>query len=146
MRVEREIDLDAPPERVYDVIMDPQRLEDWVTIHHHLVEAPDGSLQKGSKLVQCLKLAGSKFNVRWEVVENEPQQRVVWDGKGPVRSYAKVVYELAPDGDGGTHFSYANEYELPGGPLGRMAGGAVKRITVKELDGSLERLKNLVES
>ena len=33
MRVERSIEIDAPPERVYDVVMDPQRLEDWVTIH-----------------------------------------------------------------------------------------------------------------
>jgi carbon monoxide dehydrogenase subunit G len=145
MKVERSIKIAAPPKEVYDVVMDPQRLEDWVTIHHSLDEAPDGQLRKGSKLAQCLKLAGRKIHVRWEIIENEPEQRVVWDGKGPVHSHARAVYELEPDGDGGTSFSYTNEYELPGGPLGRMAGGAVKRVTAKELDGSLERLKKLVE-
>ena len=41
MKVERDIRIDAPPKRVYDVVMDPQRLEDWVTIHDHLEDAPD---------------------------------------------------------------------------------------------------------
>ena len=83
MKVERDIPIDAPPERVYDVVMDPQRLEDWVTIHHHLEDAPPGSLKKGSKLTQCLKLAGRKFNVRWTVVEDEPCERVSGRAAGP---------------------------------------------------------------
>ncbi len=144
MRVERETDIAAPPERVYDVVMDPARLEDWVTIHHHLVDAPPGRLERGSELTQCLKLAGSRFKVRWTVVENDRCRRVVWEGRGPVRSHARVVYEFAPDGNG-THFSYLNEYDLPGGVLGRLAGRSVTRVTARELDGSLRRLKALVE-
>jgi carbon monoxide dehydrogenase subunit G len=145
MKVERSVEIAAPADRIYDLVMDPQRLEEWVTIHHHLEDAPDGRLRMGSKLTQCLKLAGRKFNVRWEVVENEREQRVVWDGKGPVRSHARVIYEFEPNEEG-TRFSYTNEYDLPGGPLGRMAGGAVKRVTAKELDKTLGRLKKLVES
>ena len=41
MKVERTVEVAAPPERLYDVVMDPSRLKDWVTIHDHLVgEAP----------------------------------------------------------------------------------------------------------
>jgi carbon monoxide dehydrogenase subunit G len=144
--VERSITIAAPPVRVYDLVMDPARLEDWVTIHHHLVDAPNGRLEEGSKLTQSLKLAGRRFTVRWTVVENDPCKRVVWEGRGPVASQARVVYGFSSDGDGtGTRFSYTNEYDLPGGPLGRMAGRAVARITQKELEGSLQRLKSLVE-
>jgi carbon monoxide dehydrogenase subunit G len=144
VKVERTVEIDAPPERVYDVVMDPARLEEWVTIHHHLEDAPNGRLRKGSKMTQCLKLAGKKFNVRWTVVENDPCVRVVWEGRGPVASHARVVYELEENSDG-TRFSYLNEYDLPGGALGRIAGRAVSRVTQKELDGSLQRLKLLVE-
>jgi carbon monoxide dehydrogenase subunit G len=144
VKVERTVDIAAPPERVYDVVMDPSRLEDWVTIHHHLEDAPNGRLRKGSKMTQCLRLAGKKFKVRWTVVENDPCVRVVWEGRGPVASHALVVYELEGNGDG-TRFSYLNEYDLPGGALGRMASRAVSRVTQKELDGSLQRLKSLVE-
>jgi carbon monoxide dehydrogenase subunit G len=144
MRVEREIKIDAPPEDVYEVLLDAQQLEDWVTIHKGLEDAPTGDLRKGSTLTQCLKLAGREFKVRWKVVENERARKVVWDGKGPVRSKAKVIYELSADGEG-TRFSYANEYDLPGGPLGKMAGPVVRRVTAGELDASLEKLKKLVE-
>jgi carbon monoxide dehydrogenase subunit G len=138
------VDIAASPQEVYDVVMDPARLEEWVTIHHHLEDAPNGRLRKGSKMTQSLKLAGKKFNVRWTVVENDPCVRVVWEGRGPVASHARVVYELEKNGDG-TKFSYLNEYDLPGGALGRIAGRAVARVTQKELEGSLQRLKSLVE-
>jgi carbon monoxide dehydrogenase subunit G len=144
MRVERTVDIAASPQEVYDVVMDPARLEEWVTIHSHLEDAPNGRLKKGSKMTQVLKLAGTKFHVRWTVVENDPYVRVVWEGRGPVASHARVVYELEGNG-AGTRFSYLNEYDLPGGALGRFAGRAVSRVTQKELDGSLQRLKSLVE-
>ena len=124
--------------------MDASRLGDWVTIHDHLEDAPNGRLKHGSKLTQWLKLAGRRFKVRWTVVENEPCQRVVWEGQGPVGSHARVVYSFAENGQG-TRFSYMNHYDLPGGPVGRIAGHAVLRVTEKELDGSLQRLKSLVE-
>jgi uncharacterized membrane protein len=146
MRVERGIRIDAPAERVYDVVMDPRRLEDWVTIHDRLDEAPSGALKKGSKLTQVLKLAGRRFHVHWTVVENEPCERVVWEGRGPVGSHAKVIYQFAnsPNGNS-TDFHYCNEYDLPGGPLGRMAGRGVARVTQKELDATLQKLKRITE-
>jgi carbon monoxide dehydrogenase subunit G len=144
MKVERSIEIGAPPQRVYEVVMDPRQLEDWVTIHDHLEEAPDGNLDRDSELVQCLRLAGRRFNVHWKVVENDPCRRVVWDGRGPVHSHARVVYEFEPNGSG-TRFSYSNEYDLPGGFLGRRAGGAVRRVTGKEVDATLRRLKQLLD-
>jgi carbon monoxide dehydrogenase subunit G len=144
VRVERTREIAAPPERIYEVVMDPRRLKEWVTIHHDLIEAPEGELEEGSELVQALKLAGRKFRVRWTVVEDDCPRRVVWEGRGPIHSRARVVYEFEPNRDG-TRFSYTNEYELPGGPLGRIAGHTVRRVTAKELDGSLERLKQLLE-
>jgi carbon monoxide dehydrogenase subunit G len=144
VKTERSVALAAPPERVYDLVMDPGRLDDWVTIHDHLEDAPDGPLRQGSKLTQCLRLAGRKFKVRWTVVENDPCARVVWEGEGPIASRARVVYEFEPEGEG-TRFSYTNEYKLPGGALGRLAGRTVSGVTKKELDGSLQRLKSMVE-
>ena len=145
MKVERTTDIAAPPERVYEVVMDPRHLEDWVSIHESLVDAPAGELKKGSELTQCLKLAGRKFSVHWKVVEDDCPNRVVWEGQGPVHSHAKVIYEFERNGDGGTRFSYMNEYDLPGGPLGRLAGRSVSGVARKEADRSLERLKKLIE-
>jgi uncharacterized protein YndB with AHSA1/START domain len=145
MRVERSIEIDAPPERVYALVMDPQRLADWVTIHAGLSDAPSGELREGSELVQYLKLAGRRFPVHWEVVQAEKPKRVVWQGKGPVHSHAKVVYDFDPDGNGKTCFSYVNEYSMPGGPLGRIAAGALRGTSQRESERSLEKLKRIIE-
>jgi carbon monoxide dehydrogenase subunit G len=144
MRVERTAHIAASPKAVYDVVMNPQRLRDWVTIHHHLEGSPPATLEKGSRLTQCLKLAGKTFKVNWHVIANDPCEHVVWEGRGPLASHARVEYRFSPN-NGGTDFSYVNEYDLPGGALGRVAGRAVSRVTQKEVDGSLQRLKQLVE-
>ena len=144
MRVERTTRIAATPRELYDVVMDPRRLGDWVTIHHHLEGSPRTPLQKGSELTQCLRLAGRTIKVHWRVVENAPCEHVVWEGRGPFASHARVEYRFDSN-EGGTNFSYVNEYDLPGGPLGRVAGRAVSRVTQKEVDGSLQRLKQLVE-
>jgi carbon monoxide dehydrogenase subunit G len=144
MKVERTIEIDAPPERVYEVVMDPRHLKDWVSIHESLDEAPPGELKQGAELVQTLKLAGRRFHVHWKVVEDDCPTRVVWEGQGPVHSHAKVVYQFERN-EGGTRFSYMNQYDLPGGALGRLAGRSVSGIARKEADRTLQRLKNLIE-
>lgn len=144
MKVERSVEIAAAPERLYAVIMDPACLERWVTIHAALEQAPE-KLERGSELTQRLQLAGRGFTVHWKVIENDPARRVVWQGSGPMRSHAAVTYELTPDGDGGTRFTYTNEFALPGGPLGRVAGPVVKRVAGGELDRSLDRLRSMVE-
>lgn len=125
--------------------MDPACLAHWVTIHAALEDAPDGQLESGSELTQRLQLAGRGFTVHWKVIANDPARRVEWEGVGPMRSHAGVTYDLRPNGNGGTCFTYTNEFALPGGPLGRVAGSVVKRVTAGELDQSLDRLRAMVE-
>ena len=144
MKVERSIEIAASPEAIFAVVMDPARLGEWVTIHDELKSAPDGPLRKGSKLEQSLKVAGQRFDVSWTVAEAKRPSRIVWEGRGPARTTARAVYELAPVASG-TRFDYLNEYELPGGALGSLAGRAISRRAGKESEESLLRLKALME-
>jgi uncharacterized protein YndB with AHSA1/START domain len=144
-KLEREIDIAAPPERVYDVLADPNCLGEWVTIQEELEEAPSGDLRAGSKLSQRMKVAGQRFRLHWTVVEAKRPKRIVWEGRGPMGTKAKAVYELSSNGDSASHFSYLNEYELPGGFAGRIAGRAVQAASGREADKTLKRLKKLVE-
>ncbi|HEX8074001.1 MAG TPA: SRPBCC family protein [Thermoleophilaceae bacterium] len=144
-KLEREIDIAASPDRVWDVLTDPRCLGEWVTIQEELEEAPQGDLERGSQLRQRMKVAGRRFRLSWTVVESDRPTRVVWEGRGPMGSKAKAVYELSGDGDGGTRFSYMNQYSLPGGVAGRIAGRAIVAASGREADKTLERLKELVE-
>lgn len=144
MKVERRIEIAAPPEQVYDVVMDPSRLGDWVTIHERVEDAPEAVLASGATLTQHLKLGGRGFKVRWKVTEDERPRRVRWEGRGPAGSTAVAEYVLTPTA-AGTSFDYLNELKTPGGPLGALAGRLVSGMAEREAERSLRRLKALLE-
>ncbi|HMJ02475.1 MAG TPA: SRPBCC family protein [Conexibacter sp.] len=136
----------APPERVWEIVMDPHRLADWVTIHRSLGDVPP-RLRRGSTFEQTLNLRGAPLHVGWTVVALDEPRRAVWEGHGPAHSRASIVYELHPDGKGGTSFEYTNEFKPPGGALGAVAGRVlVGGLSQREAQRSLQRLKQLVES
>lgn len=144
MRVETTIDLPAPPEEVFAVVMDPLRLEDWVTAHDSVDEVPDEALAEGSTFRQKLKVAGVSFRVTWTVTELDEPRLAIWEGKGPAGSKAMCRYELEADG-GGTRFHYLNEFELPGGKLAAVAGKAIGEERGRaEAEKSLTNLRDLL--
>ena len=145
-KLEREIHIDAPAEEVYDTLTDPDCLGEWVTVQDELEEAPSGNVEKGDTLVQRMKVAGQKFRIKWHVDEADRPSRIVWTGKGPMGTKAKATYEIRTNGGDGCTFCYINEYDLPGGPVGKLAGSAIAGASGSEADRSLERLKNLIEN
>lgn len=146
MEVRAEIELDAPPERVFDVLMDPECLEHWVTAHREITEPPKGPLRKGSTFEQKLRVTGVSFKVTWKVLKLERPRLAEWEGRGPGGSKARAVYELEPCGDG-TRFSYLNDWRLPGGRLAAIAASAIGEDKARdEAERSLANLKRLLDT
>jgi uncharacterized protein YndB with AHSA1/START domain len=145
-RVHCAIEIAAPPVRVWEVVMDPRRLADWVTIHRSVSDVP-ARLTRGSSFEQTLNLRGAHLHVAWTVVDVDQPRRAVWEGQGPAHSRATIVYALRPDGESGTIFDYTNEFRPPGGALGAVAGRVlVGGLSQREAQRSLQRLKQLIES
>jgi uncharacterized protein YndB with AHSA1/START domain len=144
--VTADINIKAPPKVVWDLVMNPDRLKEWVSIHRKLDSVDDGPPHTGMEMKQTLALRGTPFHVKWELTECEPCQTAVWKGRGPMRSHARTEYHLTDDGNGGTDFHYVNDFKAPGGVLGKTAstvlvGGLPKR----EAEKSLQQLKQLLE-
>ena len=144
-KLERTIEIDAAPEDVYDVLTDPNCLGEWVTIQEELVSAPDPPLSEGDCVVQKMKVVGKSFEVSWDVEVADRPSKVQWSGNGPMGSVARATYVLSDNGNGGTRFSYTNEYDVPGGPVGKVAGRALVSASGGEADATLARLKQFVE-
>lgn len=140
------IEIDAPPERVYDLMLDPTRLDDWVTIHRRVNRADPGPPERGYEMEQTLHLRGANFRVRWTLTAAERPHHATWEGRGPAHSYARTAYKLRQLDGGGTHFDYENEFKAPGGFLGAAASRViVGGMPEREADRSLQRLKELLE-
>jgi uncharacterized protein YndB with AHSA1/START domain len=133
------IDIAAPPEQVWDVVMDATRLGEWVTIHRRLISHGDREME------QVLCIHHVNFHVKWELETSERPLHAEWHGRGPARSKAETEYTLRAV-DGGTRFEDRNEFKAPLGPLGAAASRAlVGGVPQREADASLQKLKALVE-
>jgi carbon monoxide dehydrogenase subunit G len=144
--VAQSIEIEAPIDAVWDLVMDPERLGEWVSIHRSVSEVPAGDLTSGSRFRQQMKLKGVPLRVRWEVVECERPKHARWQGKAGGGAVARISYELS-EHEGKTRFEYENEFELPAGKVGQLAGRAFNAISgEREARRSLARLKQLLEN
>jgi uncharacterized membrane protein len=143
--VEQSVVIDAPIERVWDVIMDPHRLGEWVTIHRSVSDVPAGPLTAGSSFKQQMRLKRVPLEVQWQVESCQPPYEATWIGKAAAGARARISYRLS-EIEGSTRFDYENEFELPAGPLGRVAGRAFNAVSGNhEARKTLEALKRLLE-
>ncbi len=125
--------------------MDPRRLQDWVTIHRKLLRVDRGDARVGFAMEQQIHLRGVSLDVRWELVECEPCEKAVWEGRGPARSRARTEYVLSEQ-RGGTRFDYRNEFRPPLGVVGALASRAlVGGMPEREAKRTLARLRESLE-
>jgi len=100
--VETSIDIDAPPEAVWALAMDPARLADWVTIHRGaewldgVTEAKVGAWFAGHNQHPAI----GEWTATSEIVECEPCRAFAWSVGGAAEAAATWRFELTPDGDG----------------------------------------------
>lgn len=144
--VRREIEIAAPPERVWEVLIDPERLPQYnVTIVE--VHDPTGPLdQVGSAYDAVAKVYGRRIEGRWEVTDVTPLRRIVQRGAGAAGAKATVNGTIEPSGDG-TRAAVEVDYELPAGLLGEVANKLfIERSVERDVRHTLENLKELVET
>lgn len=145
--VRTSIEIDAPMQDVWDLILDPDRLSEWVTIHRSVEEHTiQGTPKKGDRMKQRLSLRGAPLKVDWELVVCDAPGHAEWHGRGPARSKAETEYTLTEAGTDRTRFAYRNVFKPPMGPLGGVAARAlVGGLPRREAEASLQRLKGLLE-
>jgi uncharacterized protein YndB with AHSA1/START domain len=137
--------IDASPERVWEVVMDPRRLGEWVTIHRGLRHVDPGPPRVGYKMSQQIHLRGVTVDVHWQLAQCHAGRLAVWEGRGPAHSRAHIEYALRSESDG-TRFDYRNEFRPPLGPIGALASRAlVGGIPEREARRTLERLSELLK-
>ena len=110
-----EIDIEATPERVWEVMTDVERWSEWTDTVTSVVRLDDGPLVLGSKArIEQPKLPPTEY----VVTELEPGRSFTWVAKGPgVRTTARHSIEA---GSGGV--SRARLSVDQAGPLGQVMG------------------------
>lgn len=126
--VRRAVDIDRPSAAVWAVLEDVRRLPELSPSTVEVV-APERLERAGQTFTQTVTLAGRRFTSEWQVLAIEPGRRLVIEGRVLPGTRYRMSEDLEPLGPDRSRFTLTMSYELPFGPLGKLAGrlGAERR-------------------
>ena len=138
MRYEREIEIDAPADRVWPVIEDVEHWSEW-TASVTSIEIVDGRpFGEGTQArVKQPRLPAAV----WTVTRHDPTRSFRWEATGPgVRSMGD--HAVRPDGEARSVATLVFEQR---GPLGALTGLLFGRMIRRYVDMEAEGLKRRSE-
>ena len=139
IRIEHSLEIACPPEEVFELLVDLDRLPDWQS---SAIEArSDGPLALGSLVHEKRRFLGREQTDELEVVAFDPPRRLTLRSQGgPVK--LTIDHELEPTG-GGTRLTVVASGK-PGKML-KLARPMIERTAREEIRGDFARLKELLE-
>ena len=143
--VEAALEIDAPPERVWSVVADPNNLPRW---DHHILTVegvPSHGLTEGTRYRTWVRFMGVRARADLEVQALEPQRYARIELRGVLAGTVETW--LQPLAGGRTRLRHRVEYRFIGGPIGRVLARGVKLLGASALlrNGALAQ-KRQVES
>jgi uncharacterized membrane protein len=128
------IDVEAPVEQVWEVLIDVERWPEWATTVTSVRRVDDGPLAVGSRVrVEQPRIPPTEY----AVTELEPSRSFTWAASAPgVRTTARHMLEDL--GSGGTRVTLAVEQA---GPVGVVMGRFYRRLTDRYLTAEAAGLK-----
>jgi uncharacterized protein YndB with AHSA1/START domain len=154
-RVEKSIEIKAPPERVWEMLA-LDRLLEWCEGYNALksveytseVSTPKDKYRVGASAHGIPKKEGESIKHFFEITESLENKKITLRmyGKTFRGTYtALVTWTLEPI-EKETEFTHEADYGMPWGILGKVLGPLfVYRILEKEVAKELENLKNILE-
>jgi carbon monoxide dehydrogenase subunit G len=144
LRIEREISIGRPPDAVFTLLTDLERLPEWATIVVETREVSHRPLQEGCTFRQTVRVAGREIDTEWRVVRFESPREVAYQATGPLGGRLSMTQRVRPD-DGGSRVELEVDYELPGGLIGSVAARVLEAENEGAAEQSLVNLKELLD-
>lgn len=123
-RVTASVEIDAPPEKVWEVVSNPRNLPRW---NRHVTKVhgvPREGLEEGTEYTTVMSFMGVGAHVDAEVLELKPPEYSRIRLSGPVLD-AIVTTRIEDLGDGRSRLEHLVDYDFRGGMLGRLASKAL---------------------
>ncbi|WP_100461564.1 type II toxin-antitoxin system Rv0910 family toxin [Mycobacteroides abscessus] len=132
----------ASQDKVWAVISDPTRFEEWLTLHTKWKEAPPAQLSKGATMAEVLTIMGMANTINFTIDEYDAPNTTKFSGTGMAGAKITFTLTVEPKGDGASIATLDAEFvsQMMVGAI----GGAIERASTKELEASLDKLATLV--
>ena len=141
----RDIVVACPPEHVFDVLSNVERLPEFSEMTVAIRNGPGRALQNGDKFEQAVKVLGIEFDTEWTVTEVVPAETIRVEGRSDHNGKASMTQRVTAEGSG-SRVSFEVDYDPPFGILGEIADKVVfERRNEEQAEQILTRLKEICE-
>jgi uncharacterized protein YndB with AHSA1/START domain len=142
-----EIRIDAPPQRVWDLIGSTERYAEWVVNTLAVTRADSPVADAGVTYDEHNRVMGPwTARSTWRVRSADPPRHTIHEGSGiPLAQELRLEITLTPDGEA-TSYRHAISYRPALGPLGRVIDAVVAPSLRRDGRRTVERLKALAEA
>jgi uncharacterized protein YndB with AHSA1/START domain len=120
------VDVDAPPERVWEVVSDPANLPHWDRHIERVVGVPPEGLSAGARYTTEMRLLAVRGRVDAEVLEWEPPRRATIRLRGLITATVTSTVEPLPGGR--SRLEHTVEYRFRGGTFGDLAATSLRLV------------------
>lgn len=143
--INRSTHVKCPPERVFAVLADVDRLTEFSSMTVAIRNGPGRPVRQGDRFDQVVKVLGKELESEWQVVEVTPPSHLKFEGTGPGGARATLVESIQAEGDG-TRVTLDVDYDLPLGLLGDAVDALyLQSKNEEQAEEILERLRRLCE-
>jgi uncharacterized protein YndB with AHSA1/START domain len=141
VNVEISVNIDRPVEEVFAYLSDVERIPEWNSMVDEVVPS-ERPLRVGSTAHLKMRLLGRRIEATLEVVELEPNRRVVVMTGAPISVTDTWTFEAL--GENRSRLIYNTVGDTKG--FFKLADPIVARVVKKQLTAQLETLKELLEA
>ena len=135
------VEFPAPPEKVWTTMSDPNRYEEWLTIHQGWRSDLPATVEVGSQMTEIVSVMGMANKIEWTVDAYDPPKSLKISGTGMAAVKVSFTLSVQPLGDNARATIDAFfSGQMVVGPI----GAAVEKNSRAELEKSLANLTELV--
>ena len=143
-RIDTEIVLAAPCERVFDFVTTPALWHTWHPATAGVADVPTRPLVAGESVVEHIRAGGRRFDATWTVLACEPPSLWVIATDSELGS-SRIVYRLAPLA-GGCRFRRTLEYRSHRMPWRLFDASITRWVLGRQSARALANLKRALEA
>ena len=146
MRIEKSIEIAAPPERIWPFLIDPEKILQWSITFKKYQYTGEQRRGVGTPLYIEEKATGPLMKMNFEItewVENERIRLKMISG-APLKSYEQL-WTLAAT-TSGSEFTFLEEIVFPLGIVGKLIGLVGQASSEKFVTEMQSKLKSLAEA
>ncbi|MFI6997472.1 SRPBCC family protein [Nocardia sp. NPDC050175] len=132
----------AAQEKVWAVLSDPNRFEEWLTVHTKWKELPPAQLSAGATMTEVLTIMGMANTITFTVDDYAAPNSTKFSGVG--LAGAKISFTLTVEAKGDNASLVTIDAEFISQMMVGAIGGAIERASTKELEASLVNLAGLL--